>query len=460
MDNVQETLPLDLNASSQGHLVSVFWGTTLVLALASALSLLGVSLYSGGIGGAIKTYCILAAVYAAAVGSCLWSRTWRGWLVRNTSGLLFLAGSSLFSVLVLELAVRFLSPPSPFDPSLPLRPRYRMKMDVDLPGVSPTGNYTTNSWGLRGDEPPRDWHGSTTVVTIGGSTTHCFFLDDKKTWPYLLQEELKKKHPKVWVGNGGQDGHSTRGHVIFMREVITKIKPDAVILLVGINDFSLSLNERFRLHGNGHDFDPNFARDPTIDPVRRLLRRVLHHSRIFQIMTVWKQVLGEEVTAVKMHGQGCFEAVPLSEPPPPLPADLKSLLPQLDEFRANVRQIIAIGRANDVRVIFLTQPLRYEDTEYYRGLAPRYIWMKKAGDSQTAGPHWSAAQHWCLLQEYNKNLLEVCRAEHVECYDLASVVPHSGTYIYDYAHFTEAGAELVAREVASFLESSDVPWDK
>src|SRR5436305_1824700 len=112
------------------------------------------------------------------------------WLARagtRAAGGLFLASLTL-SLGVLELFLRLISPPSLFSPLVPLRPHNRVELEVTgLPGVSLRGLNTTNRWGMRGDEPPTDWQNHYTIVTIGGSTTQCFFLDDHKTWPYLLQ---------------------------------------------------------------------------------------------------------------------------------------------------------------------------------------------------------------------------------------------------------------------------------
>src|SRR4051812_962072 len=53
--------------------------------------------------------------------------------------------------------------------------------------VTPT-TLSTNRWGMRGDEPPRDWEDWNTLFAVGSSTTLCYHLDDAKTWPYLLQQ--------------------------------------------------------------------------------------------------------------------------------------------------------------------------------------------------------------------------------------------------------------------------------
>src|SRR3954470_5781193 len=41
--------------------------------------------------------------------------------------------------------------------------------------VTPT-TLSTNRWGMRGDEPPRDWEDWNTLFAVGSSTTLCYHL--------------------------------------------------------------------------------------------------------------------------------------------------------------------------------------------------------------------------------------------------------------------------------------------
>jgi len=54
----------------------------------------------------------------------------------------------------------------PFGSRLALRPHVSTRLDVDLRGVSRHGRHSTNSWGLRGDEPPSSGSGYRTIVTV------------------------------------------------------------------------------------------------------------------------------------------------------------------------------------------------------------------------------------------------------------------------------------------------------
>src|SRR5919199_1131083 len=54
---------------------------------------------------------------------------------------------------------------------------YHIKNDI-IKGLDPEITVTRNSLGFRGPNPPKDLDKYLSVVTIGGSTTQCFFLSD------------------------------------------------------------------------------------------------------------------------------------------------------------------------------------------------------------------------------------------------------------------------------------------
>ncbi|HBH00816.1 MAG: hypothetical protein A2X36_02140 [Elusimicrobia bacterium GWA2_69_24] len=343
-----------------------------------------------------------------------------------------LIGSLALSLAAIETGLRLASPLDPFGSRLALRPRVDMRLEVDLRGVSRQGRHSTNAWGLRGDEPPPPDAGDYRIIAIGGSTTQGFYLDDRKTWPYRLQERLKEAGWEAWVGNAGLDGQSTRGHIIFMEDVVARVRPDAVIVLAGINDLWYSLDERRRLHGSRYDRP---------DWLTVLYRR----SRLAQVLYAWGQLLLGEALLVRRSGHGNFEPRPLSRDAAAAPEDVRLLLPGLPEYRQNLERIVALARSMGVRPILMTQPLLFEDSEYWQTIEGGFYWI------EARKAPLAATTYWRMLDAYNREMLDVCARQRVECLDLARQVPARPDYFYDAAHFTEAGAELVARSVAGFL---------
>ena len=331
----------------------------------------------------------------------------------------------------LELAIRILSPGNVFDSVIELHPHQRIVIDVDLPGMSPRALHTTNRWGLRGEEPPEVWSDWLTIVTLGGSTTHCYYMDDSKTWSNILQQELRRTHPEVWVGNGGLSGHSTRGHIHFMRDIIPVIDPDMVVLLVGTNDVIYST--RAGLAEEGIEAERASS-----------MRRLLLSSRLLQTVYVWAR---GAFTREHMMTEDLppYERRPLEGNEIPVPEDIREICTTIDDFRANLETIIELGREAGVQVVFMTQPSLWDDTDYWRRIQESHYWIA----SEDTG--LSAATVWRILDEFNGELLAVCSEQSVPCFDLASVVPHSVEYFYDGMHLNEAGAELVGHELGRFL---------
>jgi len=196
---------------------------------------------------------------------------------------------------------------------LDLRPNVRVALrPLGLPGVSPSGIYSTNKWGMRGEQPPEDWADWLTIVCIGGSTTQCFELDDHRTWPWLLQEDLRRAHPRVWVGNGGLGGHSTRGHIVFMREVIPVIHPDIVIFLVGVNELSIFAG-----------FDPRERASLGTSP-ETFGYRLFCASRTIQILYMLKKDLIDGVPVQNTPWASAYAPTALSGPSRPCPGTCMS----------------------------------------------------------------------------------------------------------------------------------------
>ncbi|MBI5184572.1 MAG: SGNH/GDSL hydrolase family protein [Nitrospinae bacterium] len=94
-----------------------------------------------------------------------------------------------------------------------------------------------NMLGFRGENPPKNFEEKLTLITVGGSTTECFYLSDGKTWTDVLGKKLNARFSNgTWINNAGLDGHSTFGHLVLMEDYIVRLKPKIALFLVGIND--------------------------------------------------------------------------------------------------------------------------------------------------------------------------------------------------------------------------------
>ncbi len=359
-------------------------------------------------------------------------------------GTVVMVFSIVIAIVLAEVALHAVMPESIFNPRFGLRPHQKISLEVDLPGVMPGGVLSTNMWGLRGEDPPEQWDEYLTIVTVGGSTTANYYLDDKLTWSHIIQSRLREIQPRTWVGNGGIPRHSADTHSLFVREVLSQIKPDVALFLVGVNDMGPFLR--------GSSSSVERLPDSGVRP------ELFSRSMVLQLMYKLKKVYIDGAPVISQGVDPYYREIPMTEEELPLPADLHDLLEDPEFYRDRIRQIIYECRALGITPVFMTQPLLFEDNDHWRGIQEATQWL---GDSEKA---LSAATFCRMLETLNNDLVEVCIRENAAVYDLASEIPHSSDYFYDAMHMTEAGATLVGEKASEFLgeylQSRGILWQE
>ncbi len=239
-----------------------------------------------------------------------------------------------------------------------------------LPGISGPTRFTVNRLGLRGDEL-RDQE--IRILTIGGSTTECGYLDDAEAWPHLLQEGLKQKTGRsVWVGNAGVSGHNARHNIVQLAKLLDQISDiDLVIALIGANELNMSLRS---------DYNPLGLDDPAVmkkylqqsfEVIPRKIRNYRGLELYKLIRSFFKEkpylncrILGRDLSkdySYQEYENGSWlmdlrlkrrRAKKVSLPK----GKEASLLIGFDEYRRNIKTLHDLGQKHGVKVLFLTQP--------------------------------------------------------------------------------------------------------
>ncbi len=359
--------------------------------------------------------------------------------------------SSVLALLVAEAALRLALPNSYYIWPPNLRQVFRPDPKT-VPGISGESQFEINSLGLRGDEltPSRTYR----ILAIGGSTTECLYLDQLKTWPHLLQAALNDSthSGKVWVGIAGMSGRNTRHHLIAMRYLpIEKMRIDAVVLLIGVNDFQeylanphspskseeALLNETFTGGMRHSQSDDPFFKKTAI---WRLLRNVKTQYLRKVDQNKVQDHFGKILDTWREHRRRATK----------IRTELPELTPDLESYANNVNQLIDIAKQKSVRLIFITQP-----TMWKPGLSEELnslLWFGGVGDFQreSGKPYYSVEALANGMKQYNDVLLRVCRQRGIECIDLA-YLEKDATVFYDDVHFNESGAKKVASVLASYF---------
>jgi lysophospholipase L1-like esterase len=326
-----------------------------------------------------------------------------------------------------------------------------------MPGVNGIAHFNVNSEGIRGDEISSGKQYR--ILTIGGSTTECLFLDQEKSWPYALQNKLNTPHlSKVWVGNVGKSGLSTREHYMHMKYLLPQYpRIDTVIILAGCNDLIRRLIEDKK-------YDPFFL-DHYEYWKHRLIKGAFSETPYYKGKYRFRSGYYDELAigslikqSMDMYskrkmiqdeaGNMFVNFRNLRKGATKIVEDLPDLTSGLEEYKRNINAIIDIAQSRSVRIIFMTQPSLWkkEMTEQEKNLL-WYGWI----ESFKSKTYYSETALLRGMQAYNDTLLQVCRARGVECIDLAKILPKNSTIFYDDVHFTDKGSLMTAEATFNYL---------
>jgi len=301
------------------------------------------------------------------------------------------------------------------------------------PKLDPVVVNTRNSLGLRGPELA-DTAGLLKIVTIGGSTTECHFLNDDKTWPYLLGLRLSDSLSGCWLDNAGLDGHSTFGHIVLLNGIVKQLRPSVVIFLTGINDVENdgpTFHDRLNTRGAVADWRHYiFENSEVLNLALNLIRG-------------WR--------AQKFNNTTNESLVPDSVQRRPLPDTvvqrrLAAQKPYLEGYRDRLQQLVDTCLAWHILPVLMTQPNLFGAGKDPVTRADLELFPTDARDRDMNG-----RLIWEMLEQYNDEVRAVCAERGVTLIDLARMMPKNSLYYYDMSHFTNAGAALVAQLVAGQL---------
>lgn len=321
---------------------------------------------------------------------------------------------------------------------------------TETPGVRGIKKFTVNEIGLRGPAFPRQ--GDTyKIVTVGGSATECLALDDSEEWPHLLMEELnaRQKRRFVWVGNAGVSGHTTVQHRVVLESLPILSEADLGIFMVGANDLWTTLaaeGSSTKVEQEHYAALVSAYLRGTQSPRFPLYKRL----RLFELVrdtvqaATRKFALASEEAEVDYNASRRKRAAAATVPLPDLQTGLK-------EYRERILALACLCQARGARCLFVTQPSMWRADLPLA--AQRLLWFGWVGRWKSSKGYISVADAARAIDAYNNTLLEVCRSNGLQCYDLASRVPRDSSAFYDDFHFNEQGARIVSQFLADYLLS-------
>lgn len=377
--------------------------------------------------------------------------------------LLLLGLSGLVSLVGAELILRALAPtrfyiwPPGLSETFHPSPRY-------LPGVGGLTRFTINAQGLRSEGPLPGGPGYR-ILTIGGSSTICTYLDDAEAWPRLLQDALNEPtgEKPVWVGNAGMSGLNTMHHVHQVRHLLGQFPNiDVLILLVGANDlaYRLALDTAYVPYDRlpPAEQDRVFKRAFSYAPAAFRRGTFVRRTELWYHLNTLKAAVQEVITRRQYAEDYAGEVYAVWRSYRQSASAVRSALPDLDtaleDFAFHLRTIAGIAAEHGTRVVFVTQPSLWRAD--LPGNLQALLWLGGIGDFQLrpGGVYYAPGALAGGLDQFNETLLQTCREAGAVCIDLAPHVPRDTSAFYDDLHFNEAGARLVAARLAEALQGA------
>ena len=317
-------------------------------------------------------------------------------------------------------------------------------------GVNGIAHFNVNSDGMRGDEISAEQQYR--ILAIGSSDTECLPIDQEKSWPYALQSKLNAlQQRKVWVGNVGKSGLSTREHLMHMKYLLPQYPGiNTVIILAGCNDLLRRLIEE-------KNYDPYFL-DNYSYWKQRLIRGAFSEMPYFEgkyrfhsgyydelaVGSLFKQFMDGyygRKTIEEETGSGLVNLRKLRAGASQFVEDLPDLTSGLEEYKRNINAIIDIAQSRSVQIVFTTHPTLWK--KYMSEQEKNLLWIGWLGNLKSK-KYYSETALMRGMQAYNDTLLQVCRTRGIECIDLAKILPQNSAIFYDDVHFTDKGSLMTA----------------
>ena len=293
--------------------------------------------------------------------------------------------------------------------------------------------------GFRGAELPKNRDDYIKIVTVGGSTTECFYISDGKTWTDLLEKGMNKTcgNFRLWFNNAGIDGHSTFGHIILISDFMIELQPDYILFLLGLNDI-----ERNDLS----KYDRNTMKQIKTGDFKNFLISLCDYSEVLNIALNIKRHLQARKIGFN-HGFVDLSKMPETVTPDSIADRIieehrKKYIPG---YETRLETLISLCRNNGIQPVFITQ-----STCFGYGIDPaagadlsrvsiRGFGASREVDGETV---------WKIVELYNDTTRKVANKESVTLIDLSRLMPKNSLYYYDLVHYSNKGAEVVGKILA------------
>lgn len=339
-------------------------------------------------------------------------------------------------------------------------PGSRVRLELDRathPTLEPVVTYSINRDGERGPEPPADARGLYRVLVTGGSAAEGFLNDQDSCWPMALGARLSApeslavlRRTRVHVGTIGRSGFDAAALERTCRQILPRYRTlDAIIVITGAGDVMRWLAASTPQTGDGWESTvrETFAWHPELRFAWTPRRLALAESyrRLRARLTVERHCNAAAwMGRARRARVGAWERGELLEHTP----DASVLL---DAYERRLSRALEIAQGHARRVVIVLQPMFVKERPTDEERA--HLWNGGQGQAyrDDVRTFYSDAVLERLMAAINERTRRVAQDRGVEVLDPAPALDFGLHHFFDHAHFTPAGAAVVARVVADHL---------
>jgi lysophospholipase L1-like esterase len=281
------------------------------------------------------------------------------------------------------------------------------------------------------------------IFFIGGSAVHQSALPYGKTSWKIAEDSLNKqaKNIRFECINFGINGAFTDDSLALIAHEIIHYDPDMIVVMHAINDLSAGLTDPELAISS---LEPTeYIKRSDIPPVD-ILRGVYQRSYVLMFLKrkIYDRLRNADSLKSEEEKMKFVRTIWRQ-----MPKKTYAAFPSLDNFKKNIKSLIGIAKAQNIRICFMTQPSLYSEkmTEEEKNA----LWLSING--YEALPDIPTLYRGMNL--YNGEVKRICEQYDAEYIDLAKKIPKDLRYLFDHVHYTPEGARLVGEIVGDYL------WD-
>lgn len=352
-------------------------------------------------------------------------------ILRIAKNILIATSITIFLIVMLDIAVRvYLCVKNKDTRFLKFNPTIAQRIEFPLPekenfgayykfkpGIykCPVGKeiveYRINSKGFRNREfENRKAKHATRIFCLGASSTMGQNSAYEETYPYILEEILRKKKPSknIEVINAGLSGYSMEKIYNLFRNELVQYEPDIVTVYSAFNDASFTRN---------------------LTSKRNSAPLVLHKLLYYRWMLY--TVLVEKYSVIRHKN--------------PVPVFARGRWRPIDSYRKNLQNLITLAKENGIDVVLIKQPISVD-------IAIDYSKETKETLNKRIKRSVSMKEIRALTQAMLvKETEHIGRLNELKVVDPISEFKKKKVYFIDEVHLTGKGnlklADIIAREV-------------